>query len=169
MMICVLKIYNSKKEFLLEARERPVQVKKHSLKTHGKGTLAPRRELELTTGVVCMRVWVHGMRCHINHWPRWVRKKIKNNRIDQLLSYKLDHQSQNMSWAEKQYFVFFFTSFSDKIIGTQPFMTLTMNWETQITVSKRQKIEVSHSCCFFFGLNDSVAPKEGTFFLNSKL
>lgn len=35
---------------------------------------------------------------------------------------------------------------------------------TQITASKREKIEVSHSCCLFFGLNDSVAQKRGDIF-----
>lgn len=57
-MIWARQIYNSKREFLLEAREWPVQVKK-SLKKCGKGILASHCELKLTTGAwACVCVFM---------------------------------------------------------------------------------------------------------------
>lgn len=144
MMICALEIYNLQKEFLLKAREWPVRVKKHSLKTNGKITLTPCCELELTTGVcVCACVWVSS--CHEVSYKSHEQDGQGKNRTDQLLSSKhskLDHQSRNTSGVMKTHFVFFFSA-SDKIKDTQIFMTLAINWETQITTCKRQKIELS--------------------------
>lgn len=72
------------------------------------------------------------------------KKKKKQNRPAIIL------QPWNMS-GEKVLCIFPLSQ-----IKSKAFMVLTAQWETQITASKRQKIELSHSCCFSFGLNEAV-------------
>lgn len=128
-VIRAAKIYNPEKEFLLRAREWPVRVKNTAWKTHGKGNLATRCELELAAGV-CVSKSDH-------------KELGLKHRTNQLLSPNLI--MSRWIWAKKKG-NFVFCSCSGKIKGTQAFMTLTL---TQITALRGQKTEQSHSCCFF--------------------
>lgn len=111
---------------------------------HGKITLAPDCELELTTGV-----WAPGVRCHINSRPRWAWR-------EQTGSYPSNRTISHGTWAKNKHFVN--CCVVNRIKSVYDTDSKVGRWK--IYSLRGTEETLSDSCCLSFGLYNAETKRD---------